>query len=122
MSSLALPPRATEADVVGNLTMARGRARLPVKMRLGTRTFDAPSVAEAVMSPECPTTMPEERMQPAEEEEPLRTPAQADPEIRDDPLAAEACQQILALMSADRSHLPPHGHIDARGEIELAEF
>ena len=86
----------TEVDVVGNLTMARWRARLPVKMRLGTRPFDAPSVAEAVMSDavslECRPTMPDERMRPAtptpvdddlamfqdaEEEEPVRTPVQA---------------------------------------------
>ena len=96
MSSLALPPPATEADVVGNLTMVRWRARLPVKMRLGTKPFDAPSVAEAVMSDvvssECRPTMPEERMRPAtptpvdddlamfqdaEKKEPVRTPEQA---------------------------------------------
>ena len=65
-------------------------------MRLCTRSFDAPSMAEAVMSdavsPECRPTMPEERMRPAtptpvdddlamfqdaEEEEPVRTPVQA---------------------------------------------
>ena len=46
--------------------------------------------------------------------------AQKDPDFRDDPLEAEVCWHLLALLWADWPHLPTHGLIDPM--VKSAEY